>query len=125
MINKAEMRAHFADGYDFPPLLIRLGPGDALLQKTDELDAILATTAEEQTFEFAAEFKPRNSPRIFDEALHQIEKAARRRNLLPMLVVPYLRENQLEELQQRKLSGIDLSGNGVVYDLQGAQTHGV
>jgi hypothetical protein len=34
--------------------------------------------------------------------------------MLPMLIVPFLRENQLEELQRRKTSGIDLSGNGVV-----------
>ncbi len=114
MISEAEMRKQFADGYDFPPLQIRLGPGDKDLQKNDGLDAILEVTADGQTFEFAAEFKSRNSPRIFEEALSRIEKAAQRRKLLPMLVVPYLRESQLKELQQRKLSGIDLSGNGVV-----------
>jgi len=114
MLSEAEMRKQFADGYDFPPLQIRLGQADALLQKNEELDAILDVTSEEQTFEFAAEFKSRNSPRIFEEALTAVQKAAQRRRMLPMLVVPYLRENQLEELQQRKLSGIDLSGNGVV-----------
>jgi hypothetical protein len=114
MLSEAEMRKQFAYGYCFPPLQIRLGPKDALLQKNDELDAILAVTAEEQTFEFAAEFKSRNTPRIFEEALNVIQKAAQRRQMLPMLVVPYLRENQLEELQRRQLSGIDLSGNGVV-----------
>lgn len=114
MLSEAAMRKQFEDGYCFPPLQIRLGPRDSLLQKNDELDAILAVTAEEQTFEFAAEFKSRNTPRIFEEALSVIQKAAQRRQMLPMLVVPYLRENQLDELQQRKLSGIDLSGNGVV-----------
>ena len=114
MLSEAEMRKQFADGYDFPPLQIRLGKGDELLERNDELDAILAVTAEDKTFDFAAEFKSRNTPRIFEEALTAIQKAAQRRQLLPMLVVPYLRENQLAELQQRKLSGIDLSGNGVV-----------
>ena len=114
MLSKAEIRKQFEDGYCFPPLQIRLGPRDSLLQKNDELDAILVVTAEEQTFEFAAEFKSRNTPRIFEEALNVIQKAAQRRQMLPMLVVPYLRENQLDELQQRKLSGIDLSGNGVL-----------
>jgi len=114
MLNEAEMRKQFAEGFAFPPLLIRLGRSDALRQKNDELDAILAVTAEEQTFDFAAEFKSRNSPRIFEDALIRIEREAQRRNMLPILVVPYLRENQLEELQQRKLSGIDLSGNGVI-----------
>ncbi len=114
MLSEAEIRKQFEDGYCFPPLQIRLGPRDSLLQKNDELDAILVVTAEEQTFEFAAEFKSRNTPRIFEEALNVIQKAAQRRQMLPMLVVPYLRENQLDELQQRKLSGIDLSGNGVL-----------
>ena len=114
MLSEAQMRKQFFDGYNFPPLQIRLGQGDALLQKNDEMDAILVVTAEEQSFEFAAEFKSRNTPRIFEEALTFIQKAAQRRQMLPMLVVPYLRENQLAELQRRKLSGIDLSGNGVV-----------
>ena len=114
MLSEAEMRKQFEVGYCFPPLQIRLGPRDSLLQKNDELDAILVVTAEEQTFEFAAEFKSRNTPRIFEEALNVIQKAPQRRQMLPMLVVPYLRENQLDELQQRKLSGIDLSGNGVL-----------
>lgn len=114
MLNESEMRKKFADGFDFPPLKIRLSERDALLQKGDDLDAILDVSADDQTFEFAAEFKSRNSPRIFEESLTVIQRAAQRRQMLPILVVPYLRESQLEELQQRKLSGIDLSGNGVV-----------
>ena len=114
MLSEAEMRNKFADGFDFPPLQIRLGERDALLQENDDLDAILSVSADDQNFEFAVEFKPRSSPRIFEEALAAIQRAAQRQQMLPMLVVPYLRESQLEELQQRKLSGIDLSGNGVV-----------
>ncbi|MEZ6032949.1 MAG: hypothetical protein R3C17_07640 [Planctomycetaceae bacterium] len=108
------MRKQFADGFDFSPLQIRLGRSDKDLQKNDAIDAILEITADEQLFEFAAEFKSRNSPRIFEESLSHIEKAAQRLKLLPILVVPYLRESQLKELQERKLSGIDLSGNGVI-----------
>ena len=114
MITEAEMRKRFADGFDFPPLQIRLEKKDALRLKNDGLDAILDMAFDDETFEFAAEFKSRNSPRIFEDALSQIEKNAAGRQMLPMLVFPFLRENQLEELQRRKMSGIDLSGNGVV-----------
>lgn len=114
MVNETEMRRQFAEGYSFPPLLIRLGPKDALLQRYEDIDAVLDVVAEKQTFEFAAEFKSRSTPRIFEQGLAVVEKAAQRRNMLPMLVVPYLPENQLQELQKRNLSGIDLSGNGVV-----------
>ena len=114
MLSEAEIRKQFAAGYNFPPLQIRLAKKDALFQKNDELDAILAVSVDDQSFEFAAEFKSRNTPRIFEEALAPLLRAAQRWQMLPMLVVPYLRESQLEELQQRKLSGIDLSGNGVI-----------
>ena len=114
MVTEAEMRKQFADGYEFPPLKFQLGQKDALRLKSDDVDAILDVTADRETFEFAAEFKSRNSPKIFEEALNQIAKTAERRKMLPMLVVPYLRENQLKELQERKISGIDMSGNGIV-----------
>ncbi len=32
----------------------------------------------------------------------------------PLLFVPFLSERQLQELEQEKISGIDLCGNGVV-----------
>jgi hypothetical protein len=116
MLSEAEMRKKFDDGFNFPPLQIRLEPGDSRLQRDDDdvLDATFAVSADDRTFRFAAEFKSRSTPRIFEESLASLRRAAQRRQMLPMLVVPYLRESQLEELQERKLSGIDLSGNGVV-----------
>lgn len=114
MLSEAEMRQRFVDGFAFPPLMIRCELADVQRQNNDNIDAILTVTSQNLTFDFAAEFKSRNSPRIFDAALTGIERAASLRGMMPMLVVPYLRENQLEELQRRQLSGIDLCGNGVV-----------
>lgn len=114
MVSEVEMRKQFVEGFRFPPLAIRLGRKDAFSGKDVGLDAVLAIDLDGQTIEFAAEFKSRNSPRIFEDALGYVEKAAGRQGMLPMLIVPYLRENQLEELQRRQLSGIDLSGNGVI-----------
>ena len=89
------MRKRFADGFDFPPLQIRLGKKDALRLKNDGLDAILDVAFDDETFEFAAEFKSRNSPRMFEDALNQIEKNATRRQMLPMLVFPFLKHQYL------------------------------
>lgn len=114
MLTESEMRKRFAAGYDFPPLQIRLGRTDDPLSKKNDLDAVLIVSAEGQTFVFAAEFKSRSSPRAFEEALTTVQKSSQRRQMHPMLVVPYLRETQLQELQRRQVSGIDLSGNGVV-----------
>lgn len=114
MLSEAAMKQWFADGFAFPPLMIRLGSADSKQLKHDRIDALLTVTSQNQTFDFAAEFKSRSSPRIFDAAIIGIERAANLRGMMPMLVVPYLRESQLDELQRRQLSGIDLCGNGVI-----------
>ena len=110
MISETEILDQLQSGIDFPPLTIRLnriypsGPDRGL-------DALLEIRADEQSFEFAVEVSARNTPRAFDEALRRLQQMPTG-NYFPMLVVPYLREKQLEQLQQRQLSGIDLSGNG-------------
>lgn len=113
MVSEAEMRERFARGYEFPPLAIRL-TRDTKQADDEGIDAFFAVESNNQRYEFAAEFKSRNSPRIFEDALPRLERAAKRLNLLPMFVAPFLQESQLNELQQRGISGIDLCGNGVV-----------
>lgn len=114
MLTEAEIRQRFIEGYEFPPLRICLAEADKSLGRNAELDAILAIELEGESFDFAAEFKSRSIPKVFEQGLAQIGSLAERLQKLPLLVVPYLRESQLQELQQRQLSGIDLCGNGVV-----------
>ncbi|MCC7334671.1 MAG: hypothetical protein IT422_06225 [Pirellulaceae bacterium] len=114
MLTEAEIRQRFIEGYEFPPLKICLAEADRSLGRNAEIDAILAVELEGESFDFAAEFKSRSIPKVFEQGLAQIASIAEREQKLPMLVVPYLRETQLQELQQRQLSGIDLCGNGVV-----------
>jgi len=104
------MLERFRDGYDFPPLFVRLSEAG----KDDRLDALLEVSSADKTYQFDAEFKSRSSPRAFEEAMSRIEQTPRRPGRLPMIVLPYLRENQLNKLQERQVSGLDLSGNGVV-----------
>ncbi|WP_153559411.1 hypothetical protein [Roseimaritima sediminicola] len=113
MVSEAEMLQEFQGGYDFPPLRVRLAKQSAWAHEIGA-DALLEVISAGQKYEFTAELKSRSSPKVFKEALHQIEQWARQQGRLPMLVVPYLREEQLNELQERQLSGLDLSGNGVV-----------
>ena len=70
-------------------------------------------SAGERSFQFATELRTQHSTQ-FEEALHRIVQIARDTSYYPMLVTPYLREAQLEELRQQQVSGIDLSGNGVI-----------
>jgi hypothetical protein len=110
MISETAMLEQFRAGYEFPPLLVRLSE----LDKDARLDALLDVASEGKTYQFDAEFKSRSSPRAFEDAVSQIMQMPRQPGRLPMVVLPYLREAQLNELQERRVSGLDLSGNGVV-----------
>ena len=113
MITEEQMLDRFSEGYDFPPASFRLSR--LALQRADlQIDALVEATVDGQTFEFEAEFRSRNSPKVFEETLLRIESTKTPDSRLPLLVVPYLRESQLKTLQERKLSGLDLSGNGVI-----------
>lgn len=66
-----------------------------------------------EIFSFVAEVKTRSTP----EAIHAAASRAREaagvgRN--PLIVVPYLSDKRLEELEEMHISGIDACGNGVV-----------
>ena len=113
---EAEMLSLFKQGFSFPPLRIevresfpRIG-----LPQSREADAILQATWEKETFDFVAEFKSRSRPFVFQEAVRQAEAAAAGKPLHPMVVLPFLNSRQLDELLQRGISGVDLSGNGIV-----------
>ena len=113
MISETEMLKQLQQGVEFPPVALRLvqtGSHDG----AGEIDAVLEVRAGEQSYQFAAEMCARSTPRAFEEALQRIERIVQGTSYYPMLVTPYLREAQLEELRQQQVSGIDLSGNGVI-----------
>ena len=113
MVNETEMLKELRRGVEFPPVAVRLveaGSRDG----EQNIDAILEVRTGDETYSFAAELRARSTPRAFEEALRRIERAVQGTPYYPMLVTPYLREGQLEELQQQQVSGIDLSGNGVI-----------
>lgn len=113
MISEIQMRAEFSGGYNsFSPLTIRLA--ESAGPQSSDAAATLEVIAEGQKYTFDAEFKSRSSPKAFADALRRIEQWESRNDRLPLLVLPYLREEQLDQLLERKLSGIDLCGNGVI-----------
>lgn len=108
---EAEMLSEFRDGYSIPPLLLRL---KKVLAPASAADAILEATWDSQKFEFIAEFKSRSRPLVFEEAVRQAEAAAAETSSYPMVVLPFISSNQLDQLVERNVSGVDLSGNGVI-----------
>ena len=62
---------------------------------------------------FAVEYKRLSTPKQLEEAIQQAKRNAVG-DLLPMVMVPYLRSSALARLVETETSGIDLSGNGFV-----------
>jgi hypothetical protein len=63
---------------------------------------------------FGVEYKSDASPQSLAFSAMQIEARAQRDQILPLLVVPYLSEKRLLELETKNISAIDLCGNGIV-----------
>ncbi len=111
-ITESEMLDELRQGICLAPLKIR--PSESNTAREAEIDIGLTVDYRGEAFEFAAELKARNTPSMFAAAMRQAEKIGARAGCLSMLVLPYLNDRQLQELEQMGLSGVDLSGNGVV-----------
>lgn len=107
-------------------LLARLKPGEEAIPplvvrsvRVDELDknvdarVILGLKGETSDYSFVVEAKSRSTPLVIRSAMAQA-KAAAQKGENPLIVVPYLSDERLLELEQEKVSGIDLCGNGLV-----------
>jgi len=97
---------------ELPPMrfsIRRLAP------KADSpFDLILEGTFAGQSYRFAGEIRTLATPKVFAEALARARTAPLPPKTLPLLIVPYLSEERLKELQEAGVSGVDLSGNGVM-----------
>jgi hypothetical protein len=67
-----------------------------------------------QKWRFAVEVRARSTPKTIAEATRAIQGASLPRGTYPLLVVPYLSEEELNDLVARNVSAVDLSGNGVL-----------
>ena len=102
-----------------PPL--QLDTVDVTLSKPEKADAFLSLKLRSNLptdfFYFLVEIKSQNTPRIIHQAITQVQAYTKERNdpeVFPMIVVPYLSEDRLAELEEAGVSGIDLCGNGIV-----------
>jgi len=79
-------------------------------------DLILTVTWEKQQHSFAVEQKASSTPRTLEAAIGQARRYAdlSQGQYQPMVVLPYLGPDALERLVSAQVSGIDLSGNGIV-----------
>lgn len=95
-----------------PPLVVK---SCSVLNAADKADARveLALPGGLEGFRFVVESKARSTPQTIQLAMVQAESAAKSGEW-PMIQVPFLSADRLEELEREGVSGVDLCGNGVV-----------
>lgn len=84
-------------------------------RRDEQVDAVIegALPGEEGRFRFVVEVKSGYTPLIVQNAVTQVKRYVEPGEY-PMILVPYLSEERLEELEAEAVSGIDLCGNGLV-----------
>lgn len=97
-----------------PPLSL-LVVGEGVAADRQRVDVVLEISGTGfPTRRFAAEYKRQWTPQQVAMAVSQARTYAQATGLLPMVIVPYLSEERLLELEAQGVSGLDLCGNGVV-----------
>jgi hypothetical protein len=77
-------------------------------------DALLETSWQGKKATFAVKCKSLSTPKMFQNGLSQIKSMMLPKKYQPLLCLPFLNEQQLQELERERISGIDLCGNGVI-----------
>jgi hypothetical protein len=77
-------------------------------------DAVVDATWDDDEAAFAIECKRLGTPKEFANAVLQIQSWNLPDGMFPMLLLPYLKPEQLDELDRLGISGVDLCGNGVI-----------
>ena len=77
-------------------------------------DALVEASWRGSKARFVVECKSLSTPKAFKNGLNLLKTEALPNGCWPLLFLPFLNEQQLQELEQEQISGIDLCGNGVV-----------
>jgi hypothetical protein len=115
MISDQEAISRLQTGeIQLPPLRIELQPSAASSRRGKPPDAVVQVRWGDRTYNFDVEYKPYSTPKVLRHAVEEVRSRSRSKGLYPMVVTPYLSEENLRELEAHAVSGLDLSGNGVV-----------
>ena len=115
-INEFRDRIERGDGFKPLELIVQYDAGR--VASATQPDMIVYASFDGDRREFAVEIKATSTPQTLRLAIVQAQAAAyasKERSQLPMVVLPYLRPDALDELVRQRVSGIDLCGNGVIY----------
>lgn len=113
---ETEVAAWLAEGrLTLPPLQFQLTKNrPSYTTGPLEWDFELKAEWGKQTATFAVEYKRLSTPQVFQELLLRCRTERLPRGRQPLILVPYLKPSQLEELELSGISGVDWCGNGVI-----------
>jgi len=115
-ITESEILNRLKDGrLEFPPLSLRSVQTEFETGTGSRFDAVMEARWQGAWQKFAVELKALSTPKAFQDAVNRVKATVLPSGCRPLIIVPYLREEQLRELEREKISGIDLCGNGVVF----------
>jgi len=97
-----------------PPLSFRFLKDKTATKKNSGFDVLVEASWGGSTVRFAVECKAFSTPKAFKAGLNLLKTETLPNGCWPLLFLPFLSEQQLMELEQEQISGIDLCGNGVV-----------
>lgn len=96
------------------PIELRIVPVLARTIRGPRPDGIIEATWREWMQHYAFHYQTRSTPYSIKTAIDRAQGYSAQIGLPPLIVVPYLTRDMLLNLEEQKVSGIDLSGNGVV-----------
>jgi hypothetical protein len=113
-ITEADLLIFLKEGrLRFPPLEVE-PLGTITDDTTNELAQILTLRWQDRTYRFSVEIRRLWTPKAVSEATEMTRRIAGLSGYYPLVLVPYLSEERLLQLQEQGVSGIDLCGNGIV-----------
>lgn len=100
----------------FPPATLQLLSPEILLPgaSTPPGEGAVEVMWQGNADRFVFEYKAQSTPKALETAIAQVQRYAKALHLRPLVIVPYLSENALRLLESEGISGLDLSGNGVL-----------
>lgn len=97
----------------FPPLKFRLLKKN-VRNKDWGCDAVLEAAWNKAKFTFAAAITRYSSDRTVFDAIRESNFVADKLSAFPIVITPWLSEEQVLKLEAEEVSGVDLCGNGVI-----------
>ena len=115
MLTEKKMLDQLRQGkVQLPPLTLRLLDDQLNVGGDKRIDAYIEAKWKRKSARFAVECKALSTPKFFQNSINYLKSLRLPKNVFPMLVMPFLSEQQLKELERVGISGIDLCGNCVV-----------